>query len=61
MKFVIKVCDERGFELGTHEQQAEPHFAHVSEMVTFELKSFYLAVTRELFEKLEERKEENGK
>ena len=55
MKFIIKVCDERGFELGTHEQQAEPHFAHVSEIVTFELKPFHLAMTRELFEKLAER------
>lgn len=57
MKFIIKVCDERGFELGTHEQQAEPHFAHISEIVTFELKSFHLAMTRELFEMLAERKE----
>ena len=60
MKFIIKVCDERGFELGTHEQQAEPHFAHVSKIVTFELKPFYLAMTRERFEQLVERKEHNG-
>ena len=58
MKFIIKVCDERGLELGTHEQQAEPNFAHASEIVTFELKPFYLAMTRELFKKLAER--ENG-
>lgn len=53
MRFIIKVCDEQGIELGTYEQQVEPHFAPESEIVTFKLKSFYLAMTRELFEKLE--------
>ena len=59
MKFIITVCDEKGHELGTHEQQAEPHFANVSEIVTFDLKSFHVAMTRELYEKLAERKD-NG-
>ena len=62
MKFIIKICDETGFELGRHEQYAEPYFSPVSETVSFELKPHYVIVTKEMFDKMmAERKEENGK
>ncbi len=54
MKFIIKVCDERGIELCAHEQQADPHIAYMSGIVVFKFQSFSLAISRDVFDKLTE-------
>ena len=64
MKFIIKVCDDLGYELSRHTVDAEPHFPPMNDlvydaMVYFEFKPHYLAVTKDLYDKmLATRKEE---
>lgn len=52
MKFIIKVCDDLGSELSRHEVYAEPHFSTIDAMVYFEFEPHYLAITKDLFDKM---------
>lgn len=55
MKFIIKACDDLGHELSSHETYAEPHFSPVNNMVYFEFKSHYFAITKDLYDAMMER------
>ena len=52
MKFIIKTCDDLGFELSRYEVNAEPHFSTMNGMVYFEFPSHYFAITKELFDEM---------
>ena len=52
MKFIIKACDDSGYELSRHEVYAEPHFSPVNDVVYFEFKPHYFAITKDLYDKM---------
>lgn len=52
MKFIVKICDDRGFELSRHEQYAEPHYSPTHDTVTFYLEPCSYRMTRRYYEEM---------
>ena len=46
MKFIIKVCDDLGFELSRHSVNVGPHCSPADNMVYFQFPSFYFAAPK---------------
>lgn len=46
MKFIIKICDDLGFELSRYSVNVGPHYSPADEMVYFNFPSFYFATPK---------------
>lgn len=60
MKFIIKICDDLGFELSRHEVTAGPHYSPADDMVYFEFPKFYFS-THKAFHDVKIKRQNNDK